>query len=424
MSRRARTYGEPSRRALAGRGLVMLGIIVGLIALVGAEFSGTFASGASVRTVQHDAGDALVPGSDVKLRGVVVGRVTGVRRVLGRTGADIDLLIDPGRIASVPAGVTARVLPANVFGQDFVELLAPTAAGPHIHSGVQIPEDTSAESLELSDVFQKLYRVLTAVQPAKLATALGALAEALNGRGDQINSVIGRSNTYLSQLAPELPTLEHDLTAFASLAQTFAAQTPTLFSSVDDTLVLLRTLISRQAQFVELLGGGLGLTGHAKDLLNNNADNLIQVSHQTSAIFGALGAHPDAFSTGFVDLGKFLGSLAVTDGRRFGLDAVLSSAPLPAYGPADCPKYPGLNGPNCSGAAATAPKTADLALGVTYGGIGPVGSVAEKLVLGQILASLLGDHPQDFGDVGYLLAGPLLRGTTVRLPDAASAGAR
>ena len=346
------------RRTLAGRGVVFLGVVAALIGLVLAEFSGTFAAGASVRTVQHNAGDALVLGSDVKLRGVVVGRVTGVHRVLGKTGADIDLLIEEDRVSSVPAGVTARILPANVFGQDFVELLPPTASGPHIRSGATIPEDTSAQSLELSDVFQKLYRVLTAVQPAKLATALGALAEALNGRGDQINSVIGRSNTYLSQLAPELPTLEHDLTAFAALSQTFADQAPTLFSSVDDTLVLLRTLISRQAQFVELLGGGLGLTGHAKDLLNNNADNLIQVSHQTSAIFGALGAHPDAFSTGFVDLGKFLGSLTVTDGRRFGLDAVLDSAPLPAYGPADCPKYPGLVGPNCAGAV---PKKAEAA---------------------------------------------------------------
>ena len=185
--------------------------------------------------------------------------------------------------------------------------------------------------------------------------------------------------------------------------------------------MLLRTLVSRQAQFVELLGGGLGLTGHAKDLLSSNENNLIQVSHQTRAIFGALGAHPDAFSTGFVDLGKFLGSLAVTDGRRFGLDAALDSGPLPSYGPADCPKYPGLNGPNCSGAAA-GPRTTMQSIGVTYGGIGPVGSVGEKLVLGQVLAALAGDRRQSFGDVGLLLAGPLLRGTTVLLPDGPSGG--
>jgi hypothetical protein len=273
----------------------------------------------------------------------------------------------------------------------------------------------------LSDVFQKLYRVLTAVQPAKLASALGALAEALNGRGDQINSVIGRSNTYLSQLSPELPVLEHDITAFASLSQSFATQTPQLLDSVNDTLVLLRTLIARQAQFIELLGGGLGLTGHAKDLLSGNENNLIQVSHQTKAIFGALGAHPDAFSTGFVDLGKFLGSLSVSDGRKFGLDAQLSSAPLRFYTAADCPQYPGLSGPNCAGAKAPT-KPASQSMGISYGGIGPVGSVAEKLVLGQVLAALAGPGGQNFGDVGDLLLGPLLRGTTVFLPDGTSGG--
>jgi phospholipid/cholesterol/gamma-HCH transport system substrate-binding protein len=406
------------RRTLAGRGTAFLAVLAVLIALVLAQFAGSFAAGADVRTVQHNAGDALVPGSDVKLRGVVVGRVTGVHRVLGRTGADVDLRIDPDRVASVPAGVTARILPANVFGQDFVELLPPAAASGHIRAGVQIPEDTSAQSLELADVFQKLYRVLTAVQPAKLATALGALAEALNGRGDQINSVIGRSNTYLGQLSPDLPVLEHDISAFASLAQSFATQTPVLLDSVNDALVLLRTLVARQAQFIELLGGGLGLTGHAKDLLANNENNLIQVSHQTKAIFGALGAHPDAFSTGFVDLGKFLGSLAVTDGRRFGLDAVLESGPLPIYGPAQCPKYPGLSGPNCAGAVPPA-KSSIESMGISYGGIGPAGSVAEKLMLGQVLAALVGLPAQNFGDVGELLIGPLLRGTTVVLPDGA-----
>jgi phospholipid/cholesterol/gamma-HCH transport system substrate-binding protein len=205
--------------------------------------------------------------------------------------------------------VTARILPANVFGQDFVELLPPAGGGPGIRSGARIPEDRSAATLELSDVFAKLYRVLTAVQPAKLASALGALAEALNGRGEQINSIIGRSDSYLRHLAPELPAVDHDITAFAQFASTVSRQTPQLLDSVDDVLVLLRTLLARQAQFVELLGGGLGLTGHAKDLLSNNEKNLIQVAHQSRAIFGAFGAHPDAFSKGFIDLGAFLGGL-------------------------------------------------------------------------------------------------------------------
>jgi hypothetical protein len=190
--------------------------------------------------------------------------------------------------------------------------------------------------------------------------------------------------------------------------------------SVDDVLVVLRTLLARQQQFIELLGGGLGLTGHAKDLLGGNENNLISVSHQTRAIFGALGAHPEAFSTGFVDLGKFLGSLTLYDGKRFGLDTLISQDPLRSYGPADCPRYPGLNGPNCAGKAPAAKPSAAPALGITYGGIGSVGSVAEKLALSQILTALAGDRAASFGDVGELLAGPLLRGNVVTLPDTPS----
>jgi phospholipid/cholesterol/gamma-HCH transport system substrate-binding protein len=406
---------------LARRGFVFLGVVVGLIGLVIAQFTGGLAAGVSVRTVQHASGDALVAGSDVKMRGVVVGRVSGVHRQLGKPGAVIDLLIAPGRAATVPAGVTARILPANVFGQDFVELLPPAAGGPGIRSGARIPEDRSAATLELSDVFAKLYRVLTAVQPAKLASALGALAEALNGRGEQINSIIGRSDSYLRQLAPQLPAVDHDITAFAQFAATVARQTPQLLDSVDDVLVLLRTLLTRQAQFVELLGGGLGLTGHAKDLLSNNEKNLIQVAHQSREIFGAFGAHPDAFSKGFIDLGAFLGGLTVYQGRGLGFDAKIDGAPLPSYGPADCPRYPGLAGPKCVGGSAPAGAAVGAAagdeIGASYGGIGPIGSVGEKLALSAVLSQLVGEAGAAFGDVGMLLAGSVFRGTTVLLPD-------
>jgi phospholipid/cholesterol/gamma-HCH transport system substrate-binding protein len=417
----SRSVHGPSRIGLMTRGLIYLGVIAALIALVLAQFTGAIGKRVEVSAQLSDAGDALVSGSDVKMRGVVVGRVDSIHREFGKPGARVNLRLNPAKASSVPAGVTARSLPANVFGQDFIELLPPAAPSRQsIRDGAVIPQDTSAQTVELSDVFGKLYRVLTAVEPAKLAETLGALAEALSGRGTQINSLIGRADTYLKQLRPQLPLLQHDITGAADLLEVVAAQTPKLLDSVDDVLVLLRNLVARQAQFVELLSGGLSLAGNAKNLLSTNSDNLIQVSHQSAAIIGAFGKHPKAFSDGFVNLGDFLGGLAIHPGGRIGLDIEIDPAPLRSYGPPDCPRYPGLDGPNCttsgSGKAQSAtPGSAGSAPGVTYGGIGAVGSVSDRLALNQILAVLGGDR--DYGDVGLLLAGSLLRGLTVVLPD-------
>lgn len=411
----------PKPGTLRRRGALFLAAIVATIGVVVLEYSGALADGVRVRTVTADTGDALVPGSDVKLRGVVVGRVDSISREPGAAGARLALLLSAAKAKSVPAGVTSRILPANVFGQSFVELLPPAQpVGGSIRSGSAIAADTSAETLELNDVFAKLYRVLTAVQPAKLSVALGALAEALQDNGDDINSVIGRSDAYLRGLGPSLPDLGADLEGFATFAENVSKQAPKLFDSVEDLLVLTRLLVERQGQFIDLLSGGLGLTGNAKDLLAKNEKNLVRVSRQSAAIFGALGKHPDAFGKGFVDLGDFLGGLVVQNGRvKF--DAVLTERPLASYGAADCPRYPGLDGPNClKGAAAPAARvgTELPTLGIVYGGIGPVGSITDKVILRQILLAIDAIRGAQAGDVGMLLAGSVLRGTTVLLPGA------
>jgi phospholipid/cholesterol/gamma-HCH transport system substrate-binding protein len=421
----SKSFHAPTRAGLMTRGLVYLVVIAALIALVLARFTGAIGKRVEVHAQLSAAGDALVSGSDVKMRGVVVGRVDSIHRDIGRPGARVNLRLNPAKAHAIPAGVTARSLPANVFGQDFIELLPPAKpSGGSIRNGAVIPQDTSAQTIELSDAFGKLYRVLSAVQPAKLAETLGALAQALDGRGSTINALIGRTDTYLKQLRPQLPLLQQDITGVADLLQVYAAQAPKLLDSVDDVLVLLRNLVARQAQFVELLSGGLGLAQNAKNLLTTNSDNLIQVSHQSAGIIGAFGKHPKAFSDGFVNLGDFLGELAVHPRGKIGLDLEIVPEPLRFYGPADCPRYPGLNGPNCprsGGAAQSAAATSAPVVGpaVTYGGIGAVGSVSDRLALGQILAALGGGVDRDYGDVGLLLAGSLLRGMTVVLPDGA-----
>ena len=398
---------EPTRRDLMVRGVAYLALLAVGIALVLARFTGAFADRVSVTAVLPETGDALTAGSDVKLRGVLVGRVGAIEREVGRPGAEVELRLDPGKVRDIPADVTARSLPANFFGQSFVDLVPPeqSAAGP-IRAGTRIPADTSAETVELQDVFAKLYRVLTAVQPGKLATVLGVLAQALDGRGAEIGDLVGKADTYLRALGPALPTLQADLTAFAQFAEDLNRRAPALLDSVDDVLVLARTLVERQQQFLDLLGGGLGLTESARKLIGENQTRLIRVSAQTRQIVGVLGRHPDAFSRGFVDLGAFLGGLAATEAGRIGIDAQLSGTPLPSYTRADCPRYPGLAGPNCPAGGAGA---------VRYGGIGSAGSVSDRLLFSQVLAALEAGRGSS-GDVGLLFAGGLLRGQTMVLP--------
>src|SRR3546814_14826875 len=63
------------------------------------------------------AGQGLLPGSDVKVRGVNIGEVDGIRLVDG--AAEVTLRIHDGE--QVPVDATAIIRPKTLFGEKFID---------------------------------------------------------------------------------------------------------------------------------------------------------------------------------------------------------------------------------------------------------------------------------------------------------------
>ncbi|MEH3033451.1 MAG: MlaD family protein [Aeromicrobium erythreum] len=112
------------RGTAARRGLAMLVALVVVGAVLVAAGRGAFSDGTDVTARLDDAGGALAPGSDVKVDGVVVGRVTSLRG--GEGDARVGLRLDGDADEALTAGTTARIMPATVFGTTYV---GPRAAG-------------------------------------------------------------------------------------------------------------------------------------------------------------------------------------------------------------------------------------------------------------------------------------------------------
>jgi ABC-type transporter Mla subunit MlaD len=75
---RTSSWKGPSKTDLALRGLVYLAIMVVLAGYLLAQFTGTFRDDVPVKAVFTTVGDALTANSDVKMRGVIVGRVGSI----------------------------------------------------------------------------------------------------------------------------------------------------------------------------------------------------------------------------------------------------------------------------------------------------------------------------------------------------------
>ncbi|MGH2759782.1 MAG: MlaD family protein, partial [Actinomycetota bacterium] len=123
-----------SRRSSALIGLAALAAIVALIYFLALYLGGAFLPGYEVTARFARAGQLLRSGSDVKLRGVLVGSVSRIE--VERTGkASVGLRLFEEQ--EIPDNVQAAVRAKTLFGEKFIEL--------------RIPDEPSARELEPGD---------------------------------------------------------------------------------------------------------------------------------------------------------------------------------------------------------------------------------------------------------------------------------
>jgi phospholipid/cholesterol/gamma-HCH transport system substrate-binding protein len=131
-------------------GLVVL-VIGGLVTFFGITQTNPFHRGYKVHTTFTSAlSNGLHPGSPVRVAGVNVGKVTGVKRGVGRT-VDVTMEItDAGR--PIHANATMKARP-RIFleGNYFVEIKPGTSTSPELPNGGKIPLSQTAVPVQFDE---------------------------------------------------------------------------------------------------------------------------------------------------------------------------------------------------------------------------------------------------------------------------------
>lgn len=190
---------EPSRRAArAGLGIVALAIFVAALGVTWIFLRGGFRGGVPVEAVfsAPGVGQQLPVGGDVKIRGVLVGRIADIR--IGRDGnAVVELRLNDG--LELPADTEAEIRSKTVFGQKWVELLPaeePSAKGILTANSV-IPDEHTTEPLELERALQLGHDLLSEIPMEDLATIFESLARGFAGQEEDARRAIDRGLTAL-----------------------------------------------------------------------------------------------------------------------------------------------------------------------------------------------------------------------------------
>jgi phospholipid/cholesterol/gamma-HCH transport system substrate-binding protein len=262
-------------------------VISGLIALVlmfsaaslGVQASfGAFADTYPLKASFDAAGQGLSKGSDVKIRGVNIGKVATVKLVDDRALVIMD--IDAAN--QIPLSTTAVVRAKTLFGEKFVDLApgAGEASGPfYSHKGETLDKCDTANQpehscttggFEIEQVLADAYPILQKIQPAELMTVIHSLAEAGAGLGPNINRTLVNSQKILDVNAAHDADTRQFLVDLAKLADQLGVRADDLVQTATDLNVALPTLNGRADELNTLLVQTARLSDDVADLLRNN----------------------------------------------------------------------------------------------------------------------------------------------------------
>src|SRR5260370_31909122 len=163
----------------------------------------------------------LVPGDDVTVSGVTVGRLASVQPIQG--GARIQLQMMQ-RYAPVYQDARAMVKIKNVLDESYVELFRGTSTSGPLPEGGTIPQSRTLTPVELAQVLD----VLNAGTRDQLASVIDNLGESVSGRGQQLNDTAGALKTTSVALDGIAHAIAHQHVNLGSLLTALTTVLPTL----------------------------------------------------------------------------------------------------------------------------------------------------------------------------------------------------
>jgi len=386
-------------RALTG--LVTVAIIAAIVAVAVGLFQGSFTESVPVTVLSPRAGLVMNPDAKVKMRGVQVGKVDSIEsRPNGQ--AVLHLAMYPSDMHLIPANVLVDLTEPTVFGAKFVELVPPAQPSAQtLHAGQVL--DSQHVTVEINTVFKQLTAVLGTLDPAKLNETLGAIGQALSGRGEKIGQAFSDLDSFLAKFDPSLPALSHDIAVSAPVINAYADAAPDLVKTVKNSTRISQTIVDEQHNLDALLVSAIGLADIGNDVLSANRKGLTDVFHLLRPTTDLTNEYNKALWCGFAGLAED-GKFPPLSDPSINIAASLTWGGERYRYPTNLPKVAATGGPQCLDLPKR-PFNTNAKLVVTDIGANPVGYGNPQLLINsdllkQLLYGPIAGPPRNSAQIG------------------------
>ncbi len=357
---------NPSLLQYVLRGVAFLLVLLVIFVLLFMRYQGTFSKTVGVTADLVDVGDGLTSGADVRYNGLIVGAVksitvadSGDRVDAAKVIKKVEIDIVPAQAEGIPASVTARTVPSNLFGVNSVELVRPAEPGTErLSSGDSIPADKSLETIKLQDAQNELNAILDAVPPEELAQVLGVVADALKGGGSVFGSFVGVLRTYFDAINAQFPPgAPPGFDNFDAAISGLAESAPELLDTLGRSVIPAVTIAEKQRDLAALLSGNQGLLDQIQLMFARNGNGGQRLVTDLNRMLGATVLEPNSLPQAVIALNNLAARvLTVFTGTNghVQLNIGVSFGAFVRYTRQNCPVYNGgpygtLRGPGCVG---------------------------------------------------------------------------
>ena len=140
----------------------------------------------------------LVHGDEVRLAGVRIGSISGVKLVDGDK-AQVSFTVD--KKVQLTTTTLAVIRYRNLIGQRYLALLDGPSGGANLAPGSTIPLAQTRPALNLNELFNGFRPLLTALSPADVNKLSYELIQVLQGEGPAVNALFQQVGSLTSTLA-------------------------------------------------------------------------------------------------------------------------------------------------------------------------------------------------------------------------------
>jgi phospholipid/cholesterol/gamma-HCH transport system substrate-binding protein len=257
-------------------GLAALVLVAAMFVLGIQVALGAFGGGYTLTAEFDRTGQGLTTFSDVRMRGIAIGKVRDIR-VNEHGRAVVTMRIRDG--IDIPEDATLTIGALSVFGPKIVNVVPNPDSrmeidGPYLQPDSALTVERTQAPTDLEGMLVRTDEILAGINTADLHTAIHTLAEIVDGQGTTFGNVLDHSSVLIDLADRNTDRARQMMGDLAILARMVEGRGGDLVGALGNTNAILAELNTREDTFAELLAATSEFSREITSLLERHRDDI------------------------------------------------------------------------------------------------------------------------------------------------------